>query len=73
MVAMKSQTVKLLLAIAFLAAALVLLAVYFFLVKPEIADRTGWLVGLYLPAALFTAAGAGMLVWLAVEHFKRKK
>ena len=70
---MKSQTVKLLLAMAFFAAALVLLVVYFALVKPEIADRTGWLVGLYIPAGLFSLAGAGLIVSLLVTAFKKRK
>ena len=50
---MKSQTVKFLLSLAFFAAALVLLVVYFWLIRPSvgesIGDRTGWIVGIYVP------------------------
>lgn len=74
---MKSQTVKFLLSLAFFAAALVLLVVYFWLIRPSvgesIGDRTGWIVGIYVPAAVCTLAGAGLLVHLVISALLSRK
>lgn len=74
---MKAQTVKFLLALAFLAAALVLLAAYFWLIRPavgeDIGDRAGWIAGIYIPAAVCTLAGAGLLVHFAVTALRARR
>ena len=74
---MKSQTVKFLLSLAFFAAALVLLVVYFWLIRPLVGesfgDRTGWIICIYVPAAVCTLAGAGLLVHLVISALLSRK
>ena len=71
--AMKSQTVKFLLCVAFYAAAFVLLAAYFMLIKPNFENRVGWMTGIYIPAALLTVARTAMLITFIVTAYKARR